>query len=198
MEKKTLLINGVRRVVIADPKSTLLEVLREQLLMTDVKNGCDEGHCGACSVILNGKLTLSCLVKMEKVADESTIVSVEGIGTPDKMHALQAAFVFHGAAQCGICTPGFVVSSKALLDENPNPTRQQIRDWFTKHHNVCRCNGYIPYVDGVMDAAAVLRGEKKMADITFQMPKDGKIWGSKYPRPSSIPKVTGTLDYGGD
>ncbi len=87
---------------------------------------------------------------------------------------------------------------KHLLDENPNPTRQQVRDWFTKHHNVCRCNGYIPYVDGVMDAAAVLRGEKKMADITFQMPKDGKIWGSKYPRPSAIPKVTGTLDYGGD
>jgi aldehyde oxidoreductase len=198
MEKKTLLINGVRRVIIADPKSTLIEVLREQLLMTDVKNGCDEGHCGACSVILNGKLTLSCLVKMEKVADESTIVSVEGIGTPDKMHALQQAFVFHGAAQCGICTPGFVVSAKALLDENPNPTRQQIRDWFTKHHNVCRCNGYIPYVDGVMDAAAVLRGEKKMADITFQMPKDGKIWGSKYPRPSAIPKVSGTLVYGGD
>jgi aldehyde oxidoreductase len=122
MEQKTLFINGVRKVVIADPKSTLMEVLREQLLMTDVKNGCDEGHCGACSIILNGKLTLSCLVKMEKVAAESTITTVEGIGTPDKMHALQQAFVFHGAAQCGICSPGFVVSSKALLDQNPNPT----------------------------------------------------------------------------
>ncbi len=198
MEKKTLLINGVRKVVIADPKSTLLQVLREQLLMTEVKNGCDEGHCGACSIVLNGKLTLSCLVKMEKVADESTVMTVAGVGTPEKLHAIQQAFVFHGAAQCGICTPGFVVSSKALLDENPNPSRQQVRDWFTKHHNVCRCNGYKPYVDGVMDAAAVLRGDKKMADITFQMPKDGKIWGSKYPRPSSVPKVTGTLDFGGD
>ena len=198
MEKKALLINGIRRVVIADPDTTLMTVLREHLLLTDVKNGCNEGHCGACSVILNGKLMLSCLVKMAKVPDESTVVSVEGIGRPGALHPIQQAFIFHGVAQCGICTPGFVVSAKALLDENPKPTRQQIRDWFTQHHNVCRCNGYIPYVDAVMDAAAVLRGEKKMADITFQMPKDGKIWGTKYPRPSAEAKVTGTLDYGGD
>lgn len=198
MDKKTLSINGIRRVVIADPNSSLTTVLREHLLMTEVKNGCDEGHCGACSVILNGKLTLSCLTKMAKVPDESTIVTVEGIGRPGHLHPIQQAFIFHGAAQCGICSPGFVVSSKALLDENPSPTRQQVRDWFTQHHNVCRCNGYIPYVDAVMDAAAVLRGEKKITDITFQMPADGKIWGTKYPRPSAEAKVTGTLDYGGD
>ncbi|NTU74897.1 MAG: molybdopterin-dependent oxidoreductase [Anaerolineaceae bacterium] len=198
MEKKTLHINGVARVVIADPNTTLMTVLREYLLLTDVKNGCDEGHCGACSVILNGKLTLSCLVKMAKVPDGSTVLSVEGIGKPGALHAIQQAFIFYGAAQCGICTPGFVVSAKALLDENPKPTRQQVRDWFTQHHNVCRCNGYKPYVDGVMDAAAVLRGEKKMSDITFQMPKNGSIWGSKYPRPSAEAKVTGTLDFGGD
>jgi aldehyde oxidoreductase len=198
MEKKTLIINGVRRVVIADQDTSLLTVLREHLLLTDVKNGCDEGHCGACSVILNGKLNLACLIKMGRVADEATIVTVEGIGKPGALHPIQQAMIFHGAAQCGICTPGFVVSSKAFLDQNPNPTRQQIRDWFTQHHNVCRCNGYIPYVNAVMDAAAVLRGEKTMADITFKMPKDGSIWGSKYPRPSSESKVTGTLDYGGD
>ena len=198
MDKKTLSINGISRTVIADPNSSLTTVLRENLLMTDVKNGCDEGHCGACSVILNGKLTLSCLTKMAKVPDESTIITVEGIGRPGALHPIQQAFIFHGAAQCGICSPGFVVSAKALLDENPSPTRQQVRDWFTQHHNVCRCNGYIPYVDGVMDAAAVLRGEKKMADITFKMPADGKIWGTKYPRPSAEAKVTGTLDYGGD
>jgi len=198
MEKKVLLINGIRRVVIADKTTTLMTVLREYLLLTDVKNGCDEGHCGACSVIINGKLTLSCLVKMEKVPDESTVLTVEGIGKPGNLHPIQQAFIFHGVAQCGICTPGFVVSSYALLAENPNPTRQQIRDWFTKHHNVCRCNGYIPYVNAVMDAAAVMRGEKKLSDITFKMPRDGKIWGSKYPRPSAEAKVTGTLDYGGD
>jgi aldehyde oxidoreductase len=198
MEKKTLVINGVHKVVLFEPTDTLMEVLREQLLLTGVKNGCDEGHCGACSVIFNGKLMLSCLVKMSKVQDESTVVTVDGIGTPDNLHPIQQAFIFHGAAQCGICTPAFVVSSKALLDQNPSPTRQEVRDWFTKHHNVCRCNGYKPYVDGVMDAAAVLRGEKMMADITFKMPVDGKIWGSKYPRPTSVPKVTGTLDFGGD
>lgn len=198
MEKKVLLINGIRRVVIADKTTTLMTVLREHLLLTDVKNGCDEGQCGACSVIINGKLTLSCLVKMEKVPDESTVLTVEGIGKPGNLHPIQQAFIFHGVAQCGICTPGFVVSSYALLAENPNPTRPQIRDWFTMHHNVCRCNGYIPYVNAVMDAAAVIRGEKKLSDITFKMPKDGKIWGSKYPRPSAEAKVTGTLDYGGD
>lgn len=198
MEKKIIWINGVRHTVIAEKTATLASVLREQLHHTDVKNGCDEGHCGACSVILNDKLTLSCMVKMGKVPDESKILTANGIGQPGNLHPIQQAFIFYGVAQCGICTPGFVVSSYALLLENPKPTRQQIRDWFTKHHNVCRCNGYKPYVDAVMDAAAVMRGEKKLADITFNLPKDGKIWGSKIPRPSAEAKVTGTLDYGDD
>lgn len=198
MDKKTLMINGVQKVVVSDPDTTLMEVLREQFLLTGVKNGCDEGHCGACSVILNDKLMLSCLIKMGKVKDGSTVLTVEGVGTPEKLHPVQQAFIYYGAAQCGICTPGFVMSSIALLIQNPSPTRQDIRDWYTRHHNVCRCNGYKPYVDGVMDAAAVMRGEKKMADITFKMPADGMIWGSKYPRPTAVPKVTGTLDYGAD
>lgn len=198
MEKKVLIINGVQKTVITDPTTPLLEVLRKQLLMTGTKNGCDEGHCGACSVILNGKINLACLIKMDKVADGSTILTVEGIGTPEKPHVIQQAFVFYGVAQCGFCTPGFVVSTKALLDENPSPTRQQIRDWFTKHHNVCRCNGYKPITDAVMDAAAVLRGEKKVEDIIYKLPKDGKIWGGTIPRPSAMAKVTGTIDYGAD
>jgi len=135
---------------------------------------------------------------MGKVKDESTVLTVEGVGTAEKLHPVQQAFVYHGVAQCGICTPGFVMSSIALLDENLSPTRQEIRDWFTRHHNVCRCNGYKPYVDAVMDAAAVMRGEKTVEDITFKMPADGKIWGSRYPRPSAVQKVTGTLDYGSD
>jgi len=198
MDKKILMINGQRRTVIADPTGTLLELLREQLLLTAVKNGCDEGHCGACSIILNGKLTLACLIKMNKVPDESQIITVEGIGTPEKLHPIQQAFMYYGVAQCGYCVPGFVVSTKALLDENPSPTRQQVRDWYTLHHNVCRCNGYKPFVDATMDAAAVLRGEKKMEDITYKEPADGKIWGGKYPRPSALGKVTGTIDYGAD
>ena len=155
MEKKTLLINGIRRTVIADQDTTLLTVLREHLLFTEVKNGCDEGHCGACSVILNGKLNLACLIKMGKVPDESTVMTVDGIGKPGSLHPIQQAFIYHGAAQCGICSPGFVVSAKALSIKTPNRPANKFRDWFTQHHNVCRCNGYIPYVDGVMDAAAV-------------------------------------------
>lgn len=198
MQKKTLVVNGVPRIVIADPETTLMQVLRKQLLLTGVKDGCEEGHCGSCTVLLNNKLTLSCVVKMSKVPDGASVITVEGIGTPDKLHVIQVAFIFHGVAQCGFCTPGFVVSAKALLDENTSPTREQVRDWFQRHHNVCRCNGYKPFVDAVMDAAAVIRGQKKLQDITYKLPKDGKIWGGTYPRPSAVAKVTGTLDYGSD
>jgi aldehyde oxidoreductase len=103
-----------------------------------------------------------------------------------------------GTAQCGFCSPGFIVSAKALLDKKPKPTRDDVRDWFQKHRNVCRCTGYIPLVDAVMDAARVLRGEITKDDLAFKMPKDGRIWGSKYPRPSAVAKVTGTIDYGAD
>ena len=101
MEKRVLEINGVAKTVFVEPETSLLQVLREQLLMTAVKNGCDKGHCGACSIILNGKLIQSCLVKMSRVPDESKIVTVEGIGTPQKLHAIQQSFIFHGVAQCG-------------------------------------------------------------------------------------------------
>jgi aldehyde oxidoreductase len=117
------------------------------------------------------------------------------IGTPEKMHPLQVAFVVHGAAQCGFCTPGMVVASKVLLDQNPNPTREEVREWLTKHHNACRCTGYKPIVDAIMDAAKVLRGEMSIADLEYKMPADGKVWGTKYPRPTAKAKVTGTLDF---
>lgn len=198
MEKKTLIVNGIRQVVIHNPDAMLADVLRNQLHVLGVKKGCGQGHCGACSVILNGKLVLSCIHKMSRIPDESTILTVEGIGTPGHLHPIQTAMKFHSAAQCGFCTPGFVISSYALLQENPNPTRQQIRDWFTEHHNVCRCNGYKPYIDSVIDAAAVLRGEKSIEEITYKEPKDNKVWGTRRPRPSLDAKVTGTWDFGAD
>ncbi len=198
MEKKKFVVNGIPRQLIVDPESSLATVLREQLNLTGVKVGCGTGQCGACSVIMDGKVVRSCTLKMKRVPDGADITTVEGIGTPDAMHVLQQAFVVHGAAQCGFCTPGFVVSSKALLDQNPNPTREEVRDWFKKHRNICRCNGYKPYVDAVMDAAKVLRGEMPLESLSFVIPADGKIWGTKYPRPSAIPKVTGTWDYGAD
>ncbi|MEW5956796.1 MAG: molybdopterin-dependent aldehyde oxidoreductase [Chloroflexota bacterium] len=198
MQKKVLNINGVSKTVIVSPEAMLGDVLRKQLFLTGTKVFCNDGHCGACSVLLNGKLTLACLVKMSKVPDEARIVTVEGIGTPGNLHPIQLALIAHGAPQCGFCMPGFVVSAKALLDQNPNPSREQVRAWLTQHHNACRCNGYKPVVDAIMDAARVLRGEMSPEALEFELPADGKIWGSKYPRPTAVAKVTGTLDYGQD
>jgi aldehyde oxidoreductase len=115
--------------------------------------------CGACNVIVDGKLVRSCVTKMKRIPNLAKITTIEGIGSPLNLHPIQKAFIFHGAIQCGFCTPGFVVSTKVLLDQNPNPTREQVRDWFQKHRNACRCTGYIMIVNAVMDAAKVQRGE---------------------------------------
>ena len=159
MQKQKLVVNGIPHTLVVDPEMSLAVVLREQLGLTGTKIGCGTGQCGACTVILDGRLVRSCIIKMGRVADGASVITVEGVGTPDCMHAVQLAFVAHGVAQCGFCTPGFVVSAKALLDQNTSPTRKQVRDWFQRNRNVCRCNGYKPYVDAVMDAARLLRGE---------------------------------------
>jgi len=198
MQKKTFMINGVSRSVEVPDDASLADVLREKLLLTGTKVSCKDGHCGACSVIVDGKLTLACVTKARRVPDGAKIITVEGIGTPEKMHPIQIAFAAYGAAQCGFCTPGMVVSAKALLDSNPDPTREEVRAWLTKHHNVCRCTGYKPIVDAIMAAAEVLRGEMSQTELEFKMPADGRIWGSKYPRPTAKAKVTGTLDFGQD
>ncbi len=198
MLKKSLVINGVNKVLILDPEASLADVLRKQLLLTGTKVSCNDGHCGACSVIVDGKLTLACVTKMSKIPDGAAILTVEGIGMPEKMHPIQVAFAVYGAAQCGFCTPGMVVSAYALLASNPSPTREEVRTWLTKHHNACRCTGYKPIVDGIMEAAKVMRGEMQLADLEYKLPADGKIWGGKYPRPTATAKVTGTLDYGQD
>ncbi len=198
MLKRDVLVNGVARKLIVDADARLSEVLRDQLGLTGVKVGCAEGHCGACSVILDGKLVRSCVTKVSRLKEGSKIVTIEGIGTPDNLHPIQMAWIAHGGAQCGFCTPGFIVSVKALLDGNPSPTREDIRDWFQKHRNACRCTGYKQLVDATLDAAKVLRGEMSMDELAFKIPEDGRIWGTKYPRPSSVAKVTGTLDYGAD
>lgn len=198
MQKKTFIINGISQSVEVAPEESLGDVLRQKLLLTGTKVSCKDGHCGACSVIVDGKLTLACVTRAKRVPDGAKITTVEGIGTPEKLHPIQMAFAVHGAAQCGFCTPGMVVSAKALLEQNPDPTREDVRDWLTKHHNVCRCTGYKPIVDAIMDAAKVMRGEMKQSELEFKMPRDGRIWGSKYPRPTATAKVTGTLDFGQD
>lgn len=197
MKKMHLIINGVQRILVVDPDKSLASVLREQLLLTGCKVGCEAGQCGACTIVLNGKAVRSCILKMSRVPDFSVIETIEGIGTPDDLHPLQVAWMAHGCAQCGFCSPGFIMSAKVLLEENPDPTREEVRRWFQVHRNLCRCTGYKPLVDAVIDAAKVMRGELKKEDLLFE-PKDNKIIGTTYARPSAVAKVTGTCDYGAD
>lgn len=197
MLKKKLKINGVTRTLIINPKDTLAKVLREQLYLTGCKVGCGQGQCGTCTVIMDGKAVRSCIVKMSKVPDEAVIETIEGIGSVEDLHPLQVAWMGHGCAQCGFCSPGFIMSAKVLLEENPSPTRDEVRHWFQVHRNVCRCTGYKPLVDAVMDAAAVMRGEKKKEDLIFK-PVGNDILGTSYVRPSALQKVTGTWDFGAD
>ncbi|NLJ26544.1 MAG: molybdopterin-dependent oxidoreductase [Deltaproteobacteria bacterium] len=198
MEKKSLTINGIPRTIIVDPEASLADVLRKQLGLTGTKIGCGTAQCGACSVIMDGKVIRSCVTKMKRVAEGAQITTIEGIGSPGNLHPIQVAWMVHGAAQCGFCSPGFIVSAKGLLDQNVNPSREEVRDWFQKHRNACRCTGYKPLVDAVMDAARVLRGEITKEDLAYKLPADGRVWGGTMPRPSAVAKVTGTCDYGAD
>jgi aldehyde oxidoreductase len=198
MQRKILKVNGINRSFIVDPEKFLADVLRQQLLLTGCKVGCGQGQCGACSVIMNGKLVRSCIVRMKTVQDNAEITTIEGLGTAENLHPLQVAWMAHGGAQCGFCTTGFIMSAKALLDTNKKPAREDVREWFQKNHNACRCTGYKPLVDAVMDAAKVLRGEMKKEDMLAKPGKDGSILGSTYQRPSALAKVTGTWDFGAD
>ena len=198
MIKKMLEINGVNRMILSQADDSLADVLRRQLGLTGTKVGCGEGQCGSCSVIMDGKVIRSCVTKMSKVPEGASITTIEGIGAPDNLHPIQLSWIVNGGAQCGFCSPGFIVSTKALLDENKSPTREEVRDWYQKHRNVCRCTGYKPLVDAAMEAAELLRGEKKPEDLVYKDEEGGSVWGSRYPRPSAIAKVTGTLDYGAD
>ena len=197
MIKRTFIINGVSRTVLVGENETLASFLRERLLLTGCKIGCGEGHCGACNVIVDGKVARSCVIKMSKVREGAEITTIEGIGTISDMHPLQVAWMAHGCAQCGFCSPGFIMSAKVLLDNNNAPTREEVRDWFQKNRNLCRCTGYKPLVDAVMDAARVYRGEISKEDLVFK-PTGDSIIGTKYVRPSAAAKVTGTWDFGAD
>ncbi|MGI6644122.1 MAG: molybdopterin-dependent aldehyde oxidoreductase [Bacillota bacterium] len=198
LRRMWLNINGVNRLLNCDPeRESLADVLR-RLGLTGVKVGCGTGVCGACSVILDGEVVRSCVRKMKNIKEYSKIVTIEGIGTPQNPHPLQVAFMNCGAVQCGFCTPGFIVSAYALLQKNQNPTREEVRDWFQKHRNVCRCTGYKQIVDAVMAAAKVVRGEASIEDITFQLPEDNEYYGKPLVRPTALAKVCGLADYGDD
>ncbi len=144
-------INDEEIEFLCEPRQSLLEVLREELWLTGTKEGCNNGNCGACSVILDGMLVNACLVLAVEVEGKS-VLTIEGIAGPDGLHPLQQQFLEHAALQCGICTPGLIMASKALLDRNPRPTEREVRLWLAG--NLCRCTGYDKIVRAVLDAAA--------------------------------------------
>ena len=148
-------INGDNHELLCDPTQTLLDVLRDQLDMTGTKEGCGTGDCGACSVTMDGVLVCSCLV-MGIEANGKKVETIEGMADGDDLHPLQQKFIEHIALQCGICTPGLLVASKALLEENPDPTEEEIRYWLAG--NLCRCTGYHKIIEAVQDAAREMRG----------------------------------------
>ena len=150
----TTRINGEETEFICEPRQSLLEVLRDNIGLTGTKEGCNDGNCGACSVVMDGRLVNSCLV-LGVEAQDATITTVEGIATPQGLHPLQTAFLEQAALQCGICTPGFLVAAKALLEQEPNPTEDRVRFWLAG--NLCRCTGYDKIVRAVMEAAQMMQ-----------------------------------------
>jgi carbon-monoxide dehydrogenase small subunit len=146
-------INDEEVELLCEPRQSLLEVLRDVLGLTGSKEGCNNGNCGACSVLLDGVLVNSCVVLGVEAAGRE-VTTIEGIASPQGLHPLQQKFLEHAALQCGICTPGFIVAAKALLDKNPHPTEHQVRYWLAG--NLCRCTGYDKIIRAVLDTAQAM------------------------------------------
>lgn len=153
-------VNGDPQEFLCDPGTTLLDALREELMLTGSKEGCGSGDCGACTVTLDGKMVCSCLV-LASEAEGRKIGTIEGVAEGSVLHPIQRKFLEHAALQCGFCTPGFIVAAKALLDKVPDPSETEVRYWLAG--NLCRCTGYDKIVRAVMDAAAELRQERTPA-----------------------------------
>jgi len=149
-------VNGQVHEVLVEPQQSLLEALRDEMGLTGTKEGCGTGDCGACSVLVNGRLVCSCLV-LAVEAEGHEVTTIEGIAEPEGLHVIQKKFLEHAALQCGICTPGFIVATKALLEKNPDPDETTIRYWLAG--NLCRCTGYDKIIRAVQDAAQELAYE---------------------------------------
>jgi carbon-monoxide dehydrogenase small subunit len=148
-------VNGDATEFLCETQQTLLEVLRDELRLTGTKEGCGTGDCGACSVMLDGRLVCSCLV-LGVEAQGKSIQTIEGMAGAVDLHPLQQKFLEHAALQCGICTPGMLIAARALLERNPDPTEEEVRYWLAG--NLCRCTGYQKIVEAVLDAAGEMRG----------------------------------------
>ena len=147
-------LNGEEVELLCEPRESLLEVLRDNLDMTGTKEGCNNGNCGACNVIFDGRLVNSCVV-LAVEAEGKSVTTIEGVDTPEGLHPLQQSFLENAALQCGICTPGFIIASKALLEKNPTPSEHDVRAFLAG--NLCRCTGYDKIVRAVLDAAKTMQ-----------------------------------------
>lgn len=146
-----LTVNNEPYEVFIEPSKTLVELLRDELGLTGTKEGCSEGMCGACTVLIDGKAVKSCLV-LAFQAQGKKVTTIEGLAQGDRLHPLQESFVNHGAIQCGFCTPGMILSAKAFLDEYPNPTEEDVK--FAIAGNLCRCTGYVKIIEAIVDIAS--------------------------------------------
>ncbi len=151
-------INGEDTDFLCEPRQSLLEVLRDVLSLTGTKEGCNDGNCGACTVMMDGRIVDSCCV-LGVEAQGKQITTIEGVAGVDGLHPIQQAFLENASLQCGICTPGFIVAAKALLDREPNPTEQRIRHWLAG--NLCRCTGYDKIVRAVLDASEKMQAPSR-------------------------------------
>ncbi|MBI2860725.1 MAG: (2Fe-2S)-binding protein [Chloroflexi bacterium] len=148
-----LSVNGSNHELLLEPQMTLLQALRDELGLTGTKYGCGVCECGACTVLVDGKPVLACSILAISVRDKD-ILTIEGLAGNGNLHPIQQAFIDYGAIQCGFCTPGMILSSKALLDENPRPSRQEVKEWLAG--NLCRCTGYVKIIEAVMAASETM------------------------------------------
>ena len=184
-------LNGRAVRILVDVEKPLLKVIRDDLRLTGTKEGCNEGLCGCCTVLIDGSPVNSCKIPVSKVEGRN-VLTIEGVGTKDNPDAIQRAFVEVGAAQCGFCTPGMILTAKSILDKNPNPTREEVRQGIRR--TLCRCTGYKKIIDGIMLAAEARRnpGVIKEHDISeYRL-------GGKIPQMNSWEKVTGAIRFSQD
>ena len=194
MQRVCLTINGQKHEFVVDRDRVLLDLLREDHGLTGAKQACDrKGQCGACTVIVNNKAVLSCLARVASL-DGARVITVEGLGTPENPHLIQEAYVLSGAIQCGFCTPGMIMATKVLLDENTDPAVEDIKK--ALRHNLCRCTGYKKIIEAVQLAARFIRGEVTPDTVRPRL-SDGAI-GVSHPRPSALAKACGTAHFTAD
>jgi aldehyde oxidoreductase len=194
MQKVSLKINGRQYQFVVEPDKVLLDLLREDMRLTGAKQSCDrKAQCGACTVIVNKKAVKSCITKVVNLQG-ADVITIEGLGTPDNPHLIQEAFVLSGAIQCGFCTPGMIMTTKVLLDQNLNPTDEDIKKAFAR--NLCRCTGYRKIFDAVKLSAKFIKGELTPAQV--RPDPNGPKLGVSHPRPSSMIKACGVAQFGAD